>query len=90
MATTTTTEWELSSNIYHIDNDFFRPNEKKQLLNAYKNFLINTKSRLFDKKNHFEDEENTQIVLQSKIQLFQLYIRTQPVNIRHFRLIRYL
>jgi hypothetical protein len=81
---TTTSVWELPE-FYQIDNDFFRPQEKKQLQNAYKNFLINTKSRSFVNDDNSDDEENAQLVLQSKIQLFQLFIRTQPVNIRSFR-----
>ena len=48
LATTTTAVWELPE-FYQIDNDFFRPQEKKQLQNAYRNFLINTKSRSFEK-----------------------------------------
>jgi hypothetical protein len=78
---TTTTIWEIPD-FYHLENDFFRPHEKKQLQNAYENFLMNTKSKL---SNHFDDEENAQMLLQSKIQLFQLFVRTQPVNIRNFR-----
>jgi len=76
--------WELPE-FYPIDNDYFRPHEKKQLQNAYKNFLINTKCRSFNNDDHSDDEENVQMVLQSKIQIFQLFIRTQPVNIRSFR-----
>ncbi|CAF0899141.1 unnamed protein product [Adineta ricciae] len=63
--TNPTTVWYLPDS-YPIDNDFFRPHEKKQLQNAS------------------DDEENAHMLLQSKIQLFQLFIRTQPVNIRSF------
>jgi hypothetical protein len=80
----TTEVWQLAE-FFQINNDFFRPHEKKQLQNAYKNFLINTKCRSFDSDDNSDDEENAQILLQSKIQLFQLFIRTQPVNIRSFR-----
>jgi len=76
--------WEIPD-FYHLDNDFFRPQEKKQLQNAYENFIINTKCKLFDHDENSNDEENAQMLLQSKIQLFQLFIRTQPVNIRNFR-----
>jgi hypothetical protein len=79
-----TAVWELPE-FYQIDNDFFRPQEKTQLRNAYKNFLINTKSRSFINDDNSDEEDNAQIILQSKIQLFQLFIRTQPVNIRSFR-----
>ena len=81
---TTTAVWELPE-FYQIDNDFFRPQEKKQLQNAYRNFLINTKCHSFGNDVNSDDEENAQMLLQSKIQLFQLFIRTQPVNIRSFR-----
>jgi hypothetical protein len=85
MATTTTTSvWELPES-YPIESEFFRPHEKKQLQTAFKNFLINTKPRLFNNDNNSNDEENVRMVLQSKIQLFQLFIRSQPVNIRSFR-----
>lgn len=80
MTTTTTGIWELPD-FYHLDNDFFRPQEKKQLQNAYEKFLINTKCKLFEN----DEEENIQMLLQTKIQLFQLFVRTQPVNIRNFR-----
>jgi hypothetical protein len=84
MATTTTAVWELPE-FYQIDNEFFRPQEKKQLQNAYRNFLMNTKCHSFNHDINSDDEENAQMLLQSKIQLFQLFIRTQPVNIRSFR-----
>jgi hypothetical protein len=84
MAATTTAVWELPE-FYQIDNDFFRPQEKKQLQNAYRNFLMNTKCHSFSNDIYSDDEENAQMLLQSKIQLFQLFIRTQPVNIRSFR-----
>ncbi|CAF2848328.1 unnamed protein product [Rotaria sp. Silwood2] len=80
---TSTSLWD-SSEFHNIDNDFFRPQEKKQLENAYKNFLINTKCLSYDTDDDSDDEDNAQILLQSKIQLFQLFIRTQPVNIRSF------
>jgi hypothetical protein len=85
MAATTTAEiWELPE-FYLIDNEFFNSHEKKQLQNAYRNFLINTKYRLFDDEDDDQsDDDDVQSVLQSKIQLFQLFIRTQPVNIRSF------
>ncbi|CAF0800097.1 unnamed protein product [Adineta steineri] len=82
-ATTTTTVWELPES-YQIDNDFFRPQERKQLQNAYRNFLMNTKYYSSNSNDNSDDEENAQMLLQSKIQLFQLFIRTQPVNIRSF------
>jgi len=75
----TTTLWNLPE-VHQIDNEFFRPHEKKQLQNAYKNFLVNTNAYSFD----IDEEENAQLILQSKIQLFKLFIRTQPVNIRNF------
>lgn len=81
---TTTTIWELPE-LYHLDNDFFRPQEKKQLKNAYENFMTNTKYKSFHYNNNSDNEDNEQLLLQSKIQLFQLFIRTQPVNIRSFR-----
>jgi hypothetical protein len=81
---TTTAIWEIPD-FYHLDNDFFRPQEKKQLQNAYENFIHNTKSKLLNHEDNSDDEENAQMLLQSKIQLFQLFIRTQPVNIRNFR-----
>ncbi|CAF4011653.1 unnamed protein product, partial [Rotaria magnacalcarata] len=83
--TTTTTIWELPE-FYHLDNDFFRPQEKKQLKNAYENFIMNTKYKSFDYDNNLDNDDNEQILLQSKIQLFQLFVRTQPVNIRSFSL----
>jgi hypothetical protein len=83
---TTTTIWEIPD-FHHLDNHFFRPHEKKQLQNAYENFILNTKSKSFTQEENFDDNnENIQMLLQSKIQLFQLFIRTQPVNIRNFRL----
>jgi hypothetical protein len=75
--------WELTE-FYLIDNEVFNSHEKKQLENAYRNFLINTKYRSFDDDDDEEEEENVQSVLQSKIQLFQLFIRTQLVDIRNF------
>jgi hypothetical protein len=81
---TTTTVWEFPE-LHQMGNDFFRPQEKKQLQTAYKNFLMNTKYHSFDNDDNSDDEENAQILLQSKIQSFQLFIRTQPVNIRSFR-----
>ncbi|CAF3284916.1 unnamed protein product [Rotaria socialis] len=83
--TTTTTIWELPE-FYHLDNDFFRPQEKKQLKNAYENFIMNTKYKSFDYDNNLDNDDDEQILLQSKIQLFQLFVRTQPVNIRSFSL----
>ncbi|CAF3837051.1 unnamed protein product [Rotaria sp. Silwood1] len=89
MATSISTSlWELSD-LNSIDSDFFRPQEKKQLENAYKNFLMNTKCLSYDNDDDddgddSDDENNAQMLLQSKIQLFQLFIRTQPVNIRSF------
>ena len=80
----TTAIWEMPE-FYHLDNDFFRPQEKKQLQNAYENFILNTKHKSFDRDDEFNDEDNAQMLLQSKIQLFQLFVRTQPVNIRSFR-----
>jgi hypothetical protein len=84
MMVTTTAIWEMPE-FYHLDNDFFRPQEKKQLRNAYENFIMNTKCKRLNHSDNFDDEENAQMLLQSKIQLFQLFIRTQPVNIRSFR-----
>lgn len=81
---TTTAIWELPE-FYQLDNDFFRPQEKRQLQNAYKHFLINTKCLSFEKSSDSDEEYNAHMLLQSKIQLFQLFIRTQPVNIRSFR-----
>ena len=77
-----TTVWELPE-FY----EFFTPHEKKQLENAYRNFMINTKYRSLDEDDYDEqsdEEDNTRSILQSKLQLFQLFIRTQPVNIRNF------
>ena len=79
--------WELP-NSSPFDNDFFRPQEKKQLATAYENFIRNTKSRSIYVDDHLEDDEAAQALLQAKIQLFQLFIRTQPVNIRSFRFVR--
>jgi hypothetical protein len=87
--------WEIPD-FYHLDNDFFWPQEKKQLQTAYDNFLMNTKCRSIsmneridgDKGNDDDDHDgndSAQMLLQSKIQLFQLFVRTQPVNIRSFR-----
>ncbi|CAF0725717.1 unnamed protein product [Adineta ricciae] len=81
----TTAIWEMPE-FYHLDNDFFRPQEKKQLQNAYENFILNTKHKSFDRDDQYDDEDNAQMLLQSKIQLFQLFVRTQPVNIRSFSL----
>lgn len=78
-----TNVWELPE-FYLIDNEFFRPYEKKQLENAYRNFLINTKSRGLDLEDEEDEEENIQSIFQSKIQLFQLFLRSQPVNFRSF------
>ena len=78
-----TNVWELPE-FYLIDNEFFRSYEKKQLENAYRNFLINTKSRGLDLEDEEDDEENIQSIFQSKIQLFQLFLRSQPVNFRSF------
>ena len=83
---TTTAIWEIPD-FYHLDNQFFRPHEKKQLQIAYENFILHTKSKAFAAAEHSDDEENAQMLLQSKIQLFQLFVRTQPVNhIRNFSL----
>ncbi|CAF3341551.1 unnamed protein product [Rotaria sp. Silwood1] len=82
MATTTTILG--IPELYHLDNDFFRPQEKKQLQNAFENFMMNIKYKSFDYDHSLDNEDNRQILLQSKIQLFQLFIRTQPVNIRRF------
>ena len=82
--TNPTTVWYLPDS-YPIDNDFFRPHEKKQLQNAYRNFLMNTKYHPLNSNDSSDDEEDAHMLLQSKIQLFQLFIRTQPVNIRNFR-----
>ncbi|CAF0726868.1 unnamed protein product [Adineta steineri] len=82
---TTTAIWEMPE-FYHLDNEFFRPQEKKQLQNAYENFIMNTKCKPFNHTDNLDDEENAQMLLQSKIQLFQLFVRTQPVNIRSFSL----
>lgn len=81
---TTAAVWQVSD-FYRLDNDFFRPQEKKQLQNAYENFILNTKCRAFDRDEQLDDEESAQMLLQSKVQLFQLFVRTQPVNIRSFR-----
>lgn len=77
-----TNVWELPE-FYLIDNEFFRSHEKKQLENAYRNFLINTQSRGLEVED--DDEENIQSIFLSKIQLFQLFLRSQPVNFRSFR-----
>ena len=76
--------WEMPD-FYHLDNDFFRPQEKKQLQTAYENFVLNTKYRPSNTDENIDDDDNAQMLLQSKIQLFQLFVRTQPVNIRSFR-----
>ncbi|CAF0803477.1 unnamed protein product [Didymodactylos carnosus] len=55
--------------------DFFLPNERKQLKYAYQNYIMNTKQL-----------ENNKTFVQSKLQLFQLFIRTYPINIRSFSL----
>jgi hypothetical protein len=81
---TTTTLWELPDFHPHVNNDYFWPQEKKQLQNAYENFIRNTKCKSLE---NFDDEDNAQMLLQSKIQLFQLFVRTQPVNIRSFRFV---
>lgn len=52
---------------------------------AYENFVRNTKSRSIYADDQLDDDEAAQALLQAKIQLFQLFIRTQPVNIRSFR-----
>ncbi|CAF2329705.1 unnamed protein product [Rotaria sp. Silwood2] len=82
MATTTTIMG--IPELYHLDNHFFRPQEKKQIQNAFENFMMNIKYNSFDYDHSVDNEDNSQILLQSKIQLFQLFIRTQPVNIRSF------
>ncbi|CAF0875317.1 unnamed protein product [Rotaria sordida] len=82
MATTTTILG--MPEFYHLDNDFFRPQEKKQLQNAFENFIMNTKYKSFNHDDTLDNEHNKQILFQSKIQLFQLFIRTQPINIRSF------
>lgn len=84
MSTTTAAIWQIPE-LTHLDNQFFRPHERKQLQNAYENFLHNTKWKSSRHDAHFDDEDNAQMLLQSKIQLFQLFVRTQPVNIRNFR-----
>ena len=81
---TTTAIWQIPA-LTHLDNQFFRPHERKQLQTAYENFLLNTKWKSSNRDAQFDDEENAQMLLQSKIQLFQLFVRTQPVNIRNFR-----
>lgn len=68
-----------------IGHEFFHLHEKKQLENAYKNFVMNTKCLLFNKNNKEENEENVQTFFRSKVQLFQFFIRTQSINIRRFR-----
>ena len=78
-----TNVWELPE-FYLIDNEFFRPQEKKQLENAYRNFLINTQSQGLEIDDD-DEEENIQSIFLSKIQLFQLFLRSQPVNFRSFR-----
>lgn len=78
-----TNVWELPE-FYLIDNEFFRLHEKQQLENAYRNFLINTNSRGLDLGDDEDDEENIQSIFQAKIQLFQLFLRSQPVNFRSF------
>ena len=82
--TTSTAIWEIPD-FAHLDNHFFRPHERKQLQIAYETFLLNTKWKPINPETQFDDEENAQMLLQSKIQLFQLFVRTQPVNIRNFR-----
>lgn len=82
--TAATTFWPLS-NLFPTENDFFRPQEKQQLQNAYEHFVLNTKCKTSNYNEHLFEEDNAQMLLQSKIQLFQLFIRTQPVNIRNFR-----
>ena len=90
MMSSTTAIWEMSD-LHHLDNDFFRPQEKKQLQKAYESFIANTRYRSFDDDDDDgggdddDDDDNAQMLLQSKIQLFQLFVRTQPVNIRSFR-----
>jgi hypothetical protein len=68
-----TSIWQMPE-FHHINNDFFQPQEKKQLQNAYENFILNTKS---------EENSDDELLLQSKIQLFQLFFRTQLINIRN-------
>ena len=87
-----TTDWS-SSELCPIDGDFFRQQEKQQLQNACRNFLINTKYHTFadgddeddDDGDRSDDEGSIRLFLKSKVQLFQLFIRTQPMNIRCFR-----
>ena len=52
------------SEFAHIDNEFFQPQERKQLQNAYENFIMNTKC---------EENSDDELLLQTKIQLFQLF-----------------
>ena len=79
----------------HVPDDgeetFFRSNEKRQLQTAFRSFLTNTRSPSFeiDEDNQSDeeddDEENLHLFFQSKLQWFQLFIRTQSIAIRHFR-----
>ncbi|CAF5104075.1 unnamed protein product, partial [Rotaria sp. Silwood1] len=58
MATSISTSlWELSD-LNSIDSDFFRPQEKKQLENAYKNFLMNTKCLSYDNDDDDDDDDS--------------------------------
>ena len=76
--------WELPD-FYHLDNGFFRPQEKKQIQTAYENYIKNTKVLQISIDEQLDETDNSQMLLQSKLQLFQLFVRTQPVNIRSFR-----
>jgi hypothetical protein len=51
-----TTIWELPE-FYHLDNDFFQPDEKKQLQNAYEKFIKNTKCKLINQEENSDDDD---------------------------------
>ena len=87
----TTTTWD-SSDLHQIDEDVFGIQEKKQLQNAYRNFLNNTKSPYFhrvhqdsdDDDSTDEDDEDLHAFFHSKVELFQMFLRTQSIDIRQF------
>ena len=88
---TSTSNWDLPT-LNSSDEEFFQVQELKQMRIAYRNFLKNTKSPGFDDDDEqidgeLNDDEDLQIFFHSKIKLFQLFIRTQSINIRQLKFV---
>lgn len=63
--------------------EYFRPDEKKQIENAWRNFVRHTRSPCLNDDQH-DDNDELQTYFQSKLQLFRMFLRSQSIDVRHF------